>query len=79
MLELMGPKMAARNFSAGIEARLHAKDFGLIREVAEEAGIVLPATARVDEQLQRLMDLGWGSDDTSSLLRVLEEQRAKQG
>jgi len=79
MLDLMGPKMAARNFSAGIEARLHAKDFGLIREVSEEAGVVLPVTARVDEQLRRLLDLGWGSDDTSSLLRVLEAQRAKQG
>jgi 2-hydroxy-3-oxopropionate reductase len=79
MLDLMGPKMAVRNFAAGIEARLHAKDFGLIRKMAEEAGVVLPATACVDEQLKTLLDLGWGSDDTSSLLRVLEERRAKRG
>ena len=79
MLDLMGPKMAVRNFSAGIEARLHAKDFGLIREVAHEAGVVLPAVACVHDQLQQLLDRGWGSDDTSSLLRVLEDQRQKQG
>jgi 3-hydroxyisobutyrate dehydrogenase-like beta-hydroxyacid dehydrogenase len=79
MLDLMGPRMTARNFAAGIEARLHAKDLGLICEVAEGSGVVLPATACVDEQLRRLMDLGWGSDDTSSLLRVLEERPAKTG
>ena len=72
MLDLMGPKMADRDFAAGIEARLHAKDFGLVAEVAARAGLDLPAVARVRVQLDRLVGLGWGRDDTSSLLRVLE-------
>jgi 3-hydroxyisobutyrate dehydrogenase-like beta-hydroxyacid dehydrogenase len=75
MLELMGPKMAKRDFSAGIEARLHAKDFGIVKEIADREGINLPAVTLVAGQLQALMEKGWGYDDTSSLLRVLEEQR----
>ncbi len=79
MLDLMGPKMASRDFSAGIEARLHAKDFGLVHETALAAGIRLPATERVREQLQSLLDHGWGRDDTSSLLRVLEVMAPVRG
>jgi 3-hydroxyisobutyrate dehydrogenase-like beta-hydroxyacid dehydrogenase len=72
MLDLMGPKMATRDFRAGIEARLHAKDFGLVCDVAHQAGLELPAAERVRVQLARLLEHGWGGDDTSSLLRVLE-------
>jgi 3-hydroxyisobutyrate dehydrogenase-like beta-hydroxyacid dehydrogenase len=75
MLDLMGPRMVARNFVAGIEARLHAKDFGLVQDVAQEAGLELPAVERVRGQLERLLQQGWGRDDTSSLLRVLEAER----
>ena len=73
MLDLMGPKMAARDFAAGIPARLHAKDFGLAAEAARQAGLVLPALGAVHAQLGRLMALGMGEDDTSSLLRTLEQ------
>ena len=72
MLDLMGPKMATRDFAAGIEARLHHKDYGLIMEAARDAGLGMPATALVAQQLNALVGQGWGSDDTSSLLRVLE-------
>ncbi|MBP0621344.1 NAD(P)-dependent oxidoreductase [Cupriavidus consociatus] len=72
MLDLMGPKMVSRNFAAGIEARLHDKDFGLARDIAEEIGLDLPAMLATSAQLRTLMANGWGKDDTSSLLRVLE-------
>jgi 2-hydroxy-3-oxopropionate reductase len=72
MLDLMGPKMAARDFAAGIEARLHHKDYGTIVAAAHEAGLALPAVALVAQQLNALVGQGWGGDDTSSLLRVLE-------
>ncbi|WP_454764780.1 NAD(P)-dependent oxidoreductase [Cupriavidus campinensis] len=73
MLDLMGPKMVARDFAAGIESRLHAKDFGLAQDIADEIGLDLPAMRVTSAQLGRLMDSGWGKDDTSSLLRVLEQ------
>ncbi len=72
MLDLMGPKMVARDFAAGIEARLHQKDFGLVVQATQALGLSLPAAAAVSQQLNALVGRGWGRDDTSSLLRVLE-------
>ena len=74
MLGLMGPKMAARDFAAGIEARLHHKDLGLVAASAREAGMTLPAVELVQAQLEKLMAAGWGRMDTCNLLRVLEER-----
>jgi 3-hydroxyisobutyrate dehydrogenase-like beta-hydroxyacid dehydrogenase len=72
MLDLMGPKMAGRDFAAGIEARLHHKDYGLIVDMAREAGLAMPAVALVAQQLNALVGNGWGMQDTSTLLKVLE-------
>ena len=72
VLEIMGQRMVARDFSAGIEARLHHKDFGLVLEAARKSGVPVALTASVAQQLNALMVLGFGKDDTSSLLRVLE-------
>ncbi|MCG6873292.1 MAG: NAD-binding protein, partial [Gammaproteobacteria bacterium] len=77
MLGLMGPKMAARNFEAGIEARLHHKDFGLVLEMVEAAGLNMPATRLTFNQLELLMQRGWGNMDTCNLLRVLESDEEK--
>ncbi|WP_018914472.1 NAD(P)-dependent oxidoreductase [Thiomonas sp. FB-6] len=79
MLDLMGPKMAARDFAAGIQARLHEKDFGLLEQAADDAGLELPALRLVHAQLRALVRAGWGRDDTSSLLRVLESGEAPHG
>jgi 3-hydroxyisobutyrate dehydrogenase-like beta-hydroxyacid dehydrogenase len=78
MLDLMGPKMASRDFAAGIEARLHAKDFALVAEMLPQLGLSLPAIELVAQQLNALVAQGWGSDDTSSLLRVIEVQNSVQ-
>ncbi len=40
MLDLMGPKMSERRFEAGIEARLHQKDFALVMRDDPGAGTV---------------------------------------
>ncbi len=72
VLDIMGERMVQRDFSAGIEARLHHKDFGLVLEAARKSGVPVPLTASVAQQLNALMAQGWGRDDTSSLLRVLE-------
>lgn len=73
MLELLGKKMVERDFEAGIVAALHHKDLGVALQLAHEAGFALPGTAQVMQQLNALMGQGWGHQDTSSLLRVLEQ------
>jgi 3-hydroxyisobutyrate dehydrogenase-like beta-hydroxyacid dehydrogenase len=77
MLDVLGKKMVDRDFAAGIIAALHHKDIGVALDIAHEAGLQLPVTAQVMEQLNALMDSGYGEQDTSSLLLVLE-QMAKQ-
>ncbi len=72
VLDVMGERMVRRDFAAGIEARLHHKDFGLVLEAARKSGVPVPLTATVAQQLNALMAQGWGKDDTASLLRVLE-------
>lgn len=79
MLDLMGPKMATLDFSAGIEARLHAKDFELVADAVDGLGIPMPAMQATRAQLQRLLVEGWGRQDTSSLLRVLDVQATELG
>ncbi len=79
MLDSMGPKMVAHDFVPGIQARLHAKDFGLAATVAQDAGLHLPALQVVRQQLEQLMALGLGQDDTSSLLRLLERRSDTDG
>jgi 2-hydroxy-3-oxopropionate reductase len=75
VLEIMGQRMVDRDFSAGIEARLHHKDYGLVLAAARQSGVPVALTASVAQQLNALMALGFGKDDTSSLLRVLEAGR----
>lgn len=72
VLDVMGAKMAERDFAAGVEARLHHKDFAILMDEAARLGVPLPVAAQVWQQLNALMRAGWGKDDSASLLRVLE-------
>jgi 2-hydroxy-3-oxopropionate reductase len=78
MLDVLGKKMVDRDFAAGIVAALHHKDIGVALDIAHEAGLPLPVTAQVMEQLNALMDSGFGEQDTSSLLLVLEQMARQQ-
>lgn len=71
-LELFGAKMVSRDFSAGVQARLHHKDMGIVLDEAVRLGLPMPVAAGVWQQLNALMAAGWGMDDTSSLLKVGE-------
>jgi 2-hydroxy-3-oxopropionate reductase len=72
VLDVFGGKMAARNFAAGVEARLHHKDFAMVLAEATGQSIPLPIAGTVMQQLDALMAAGWGTQDTSRLLTVLE-------
>ncbi|RDE50342.1 MAG: 2-hydroxy-3-oxopropionate reductase [Candidatus Accumulibacter meliphilus] len=78
-LEAMGGRMVDRDFAAGVEARLHHKDYGILMDEAYRLGVPLPLAAPVWQQLNALMAMGWGRSDTASLLRVLEASRRAAG
>ena len=72
VLEVFGGRMVDRDFAAGVEARLHHKDYGILMAEAYRLGVPLPVSAQVWQQLNALMANGLGKQDTASLLRVLE-------
>ncbi len=72
VLEIFGGRIVAHEFAPGVEARLHHKDYALLMDEATRIGAALPVSAAVAQQLNSLMGRGWGTDDTSALLRVLE-------
>ena len=78
MLDVLGKKMVERDFAAGIVAALHHKDIGVALDIAHEAGIAMPVTAQVKQQLNALMGSGYGEQDTSSLLLVLEQMAGQK-
>lgn len=77
VLEVMGGRMARQDFAAGIQSRLHHKDFAILMDEARQLGAPLPVAAQTWQQLNALMALGGGQDDTASLLRVLEPVQCK--
>lgn len=77
VLDVFGGRMETRDFTAGVEARLHHKDYALLMDEAAKIGVPLPVSAAVWQQLNALMGRGWGKADTSSLLRVLEAGKEK--
>lgn len=72
VLDVFGGRMAARDFTPGVEARLHHKDFAAVLAEATQQAIPLPVASTVLQQLDALMAAGWGYDDTARLLSVLE-------
>ncbi len=74
VLDVFGARMTAHDFKAGVEARLHHKDFGILMNEAATLGAPLPIAAQVWQQLNALMAQGWGREDSSALLRVLERE-----
>jgi 2-hydroxy-3-oxopropionate reductase len=72
VLEVFGERMLQREFSPGVEARLHHKDYALLLDEAARIGAPLPVSSAVAQQLNALVIQGGGTADTSSLLHVLE-------
>ena len=72
VLELFGKRMVGREFGPGIDTRLYHKDMGIVLELAQEAGLPLPAGAVVKQQINALMGAGEGAADFSVLIRALE-------
>lgn len=77
VLELFGKRMVSRDFGTGIDTRLYHKDLGIVLDLAQDAGLPLPAGAVVKQQINALMGAGEGGADFSVLIRALERSMGK--
>lgn len=72
VLELQGPKMAARDFTGRIESRLHDKDIRIALELAARLGVDARASAVAAEALDRLQQRGGATLDSAAVFTVVD-------
>jgi 3-hydroxyisobutyrate dehydrogenase len=65
-----GPFMARGEYPAGFRVRLHAKDLRICRDMAREAGAVLPVVEEALHDYEQLIAAGHGDEDISAIFRV---------
>ena len=73
VLEMRRQNILGGSFDPGFRIRLHLKDLKNALDLAREAGVVLPATADVEQLMLRMRIAGRGDYDHSGLVTVLED------
>ncbi len=73
VMEVKREKFLSHEFDPGFRSELHHKDLGIALSAGREYGVALPVTAIVDQMLLAMKKKGWGSEDHSALLRVIED------
>src|SRR5215216_7811670 len=73
VMEVKREKFLSHTFDPGFRSELHHKDLGIALSAGREYGVVLPVTAIVDQMLLAMKKKGWGEEDHSALLRVIED------
>ncbi len=73
VMEVKREKFLSHEFDPGFRSELHHKDLGIALAAGREYGVVLPVTAIVDQMLLTMKKNGWGGEDHSALLRVIED------
>ena len=74
VMEVKREKFLSRDFSPGGKVEFHHKDLGIALATGREYGVVLPATALVDQMFAALMAKGRGRWDHSALISLLEHR-----
>jgi 2-hydroxy-3-oxopropionate reductase len=72
ILEVHGRRMIDRSFEPGFRASLLAKDVRIVRSIAEELGLELPAFSAAAARVDRLVAEGGGELDPSALFGLLD-------
>jgi 2-hydroxy-3-oxopropionate reductase len=72
VLEVKGPKLLGGDFRPGGAASFQHKDLGFALAAAREEGVALPLTALVDQLYGAARWNGFGDDDHSVVVRVIE-------
>jgi 2-hydroxy-3-oxopropionate reductase len=78
VLEVQGPKMAARRFEGQVESRLHHKDALIALDAARALGLRLPAAALAAESLTTLQEDGGATLDSAAIVQTLEQSQTKR-
>ncbi len=73
VMEVKREKFLSHTFDPGFRSELHHKDLGIALAAGREYGVALPVTAIVDQMFLSMRQKGWGGEDHSALLRIIED------
>lgn len=72
VLENRGMRVTKRDFAPGFRSRFHYKDLNIIQEAGRAYQCSLPASALAHELFGTMQAMGWGEDDHSGIVKVIE-------
>ncbi len=72
-LEVLGPRIMARNFEPGFYVEHFIKDMGIALDEAKRMGIVMPGLALANQLYLAVKAQGWGRKGTHALMLALEQ------
>jgi 3-hydroxyisobutyrate dehydrogenase-like beta-hydroxyacid dehydrogenase len=73
ILSGVGDAVCRRDFSPSFYLKLMLKDANLITSFAQELNVSLPATAAIREVIKAGVNKGWGEENASAFVKVIEE------
>lgn len=73
-LEVLAPKMVARDFAPGFKVEHYVKDLGLILQAAEDADLTLPGVETANELYNLLAEIGGKQMGTQALDLVYADE-----
>jgi 3-hydroxyisobutyrate dehydrogenase len=71
-LEVLGPRIMARNFEPGFYVEHFIKDMGIALEESKRMGLSMPGLALANQLYLALQAQGWGRKGTHALMLALE-------
>ncbi|MEM9247872.1 MAG: L-threonate dehydrogenase [Pseudomonadota bacterium] len=74
MLENRAPHVVAGDYSPLSQINIWPKDLGIVREIAEAAGLETPITATALAQYMQAADMGLGHEDDAAITKVYARQ-----
>jgi 3-hydroxyisobutyrate dehydrogenase-like beta-hydroxyacid dehydrogenase len=76
VMEIKGDRMVSGNFTAEARLAQHAKDVRLVLEQGEQLAARLPLSTLHSDLLARLIELGFGDEDNSAIIRAFDQELA---
>lgn len=73
IMELHGQRMLLDDYSPGFKTDLHIKDMNIVKSVAQELGVDLPASAAGLELLEKTSKDGYGELDSSAIYKIISK------
>lgn len=70
VLEMHGNRMIEDNYAPGFKTVLHAKDMGIVHDIAEELHLSMPISEIGGKLLKRTIAAGYGEVDSSAMFKV---------